>query len=277
PLTLSVTDASVKLNRAGGGATKFNWQSFSDAHTTLPTIAVDAATDLHVSGTVTVTLTGLFSATGTASIDIGQATEPTTVGTDAQATALSLTFAVTGGGAGASGTLALVSIKQGLKSWLGVDSTGISVGLNAVPGLNLAVTDGGLKLNKSTGAAKIDWTTFDPVSGITLPHLDVDQSVDLHVSGRFTGDIFGILTGSVHFSLDQETKDANVDGSPGFDTTPGHDLLGASLALFSLSFQQGDSLLVGTDGFGLSITDGSIAIAVLSSNVAGDARRWIAV
>src|SRR5262249_8478006 len=34
---------------------------------------------------------------------------------------------------------------------------------------------------------------------------------------------------------------------------------------------------VGTDGFGLSITDGSIAIAVLSSNVAGDARRWIAV
>ena len=257
-----MTDGSVKLNRAGGGASKLDWSTFTgpSGHIgmTLPTIDVDAGTDLHLSGTVTVTLTGLFSATGSGSLDVGQVSDPSTVGTGASATALHLDVAVAGG---PSGSLNLISITQGAKSWLGVDASGISIGLNAVPGLNLAVTGGTLQLNRAGGgAAKLNWTTFTP-AGMTIPFtLPIDDTIDLTVGGRLSGDFFGLLSGAVEFSLAQKTVDADVDGVAGFDATPGHDIQGGELALFSLSFDpsKGDSLSVGSDGFGLQITSGSI-------------------
>ena len=89
PLTLTLANGELQLNRAtGAGATKLDWAAFTTTapSLTLQPLTVTDSTDLHVSGTATISLPGLFTATGTGSLDLGQVTDPATVGTDAQAT-----------------------------------------------------------------------------------------------------------------------------------------------------------------------------------------------
>src|SRR5207248_213727 len=131
-------------------------------------------------------LAGLFTAAGTGALDVGQVTDAaaTPAFTNAQATALTLDTSVAAGGVGgASASLKLVSIKQGTKSWLGVDASGINLSL-AVDPLTLSLSNGELRLNRATNAAKLDWASLQltPAS-LQLPHLNVTAATDLHVAG----------------------------------------------------------------------------------------------
>ena len=68
------------------------------------------------------------------------------------------------------------------------------------------------------------------------------------------------------------TVAADVDGTPGFN--PATDLSGANLITFGLGALH---LNVGTAGFGVAITGGTIALAELAPSDTTDARRWFAV
>src|SRR5262249_37610144 len=132
PLTLSLSNGELQLNRASGGASKLNWSGLNTTTGSLspPHIGVTAGHALDRAGTATVALAGLFTATGTGSLDVGQVTDAATTPmfTNAQATALTLDTSVAAGGVGgASASLHLVSITQGAKSWLGVDASGINL------------------------------------------------------------------------------------------------------------------------------------------------------
>src|SRR5262249_23485130 len=135
PVTGSVSKGELQLNRASGGAQKLDWTHFvkSDG-VALPTLGFTNNPDLAASGPATGKLAGLFTATGTGSLDEGQVsgTDSTTSQTltNAQALALTLdTSAAAGGVASVSASLHLVSLTQGTKSWLGVDAAGINLSL----------------------------------------------------------------------------------------------------------------------------------------------------
>ena len=276
PLTVGVTDGELRLNRATGtGATKLDWTAFvpeSDS-LTLPSLAINSSLDLHIAGTATVSLAGMFTATGTGSLDEGQVTDAASGGqlggSDAQAIALSLDTSVSAAGVGAAGaSLNLVSLTQGAKSWLGVDASGINLSFTLAP-LNVAVTDGELKLNQATGtgATKLDWTAFVPESdGLTLPSLAVSSSLDLHVAGSVTVELPGMFTASGTGSLDEgQVTDAASGGQLGgsdaqaialsLDTSVsagGVGAAGASLQLVSLT--QGAKSWVGVDASGINLS-----------------------
>src|SRR5262249_38896151 len=144
----------------------------------LPFLNVHAGTDLAISGSVTVTLTGVFTATAAGTLQLGQLTVTTmdsaaaalvtSHGIDAsagaapiQAVTLDLAAAASGGPGSVAVTVKLVSLKQGARSWLGVDASGISLGLTVDP-LTVSVTGGTLQLNKAAGAgaSKLDWASF---------------------------------------------------------------------------------------------------------------------
>src|SRR5262249_10125635 len=74
PLAVAVTGGELKLNRASGAGThKLDWDSF-DASVPkpleglpLPALDIDKALDLHIAGTVEVTLADVFTATAAGS------------------------------------------------------------------------------------------------------------------------------------------------------------------------------------------------------------------
>src|SRR5262249_57754252 len=70
PLSLSLSNGELQLNRASGGAQKLDWTHFvkSDG-IALPTLAFTNSLDLHIAGTATVSLAGLVTATVTGALD----------------------------------------------------------------------------------------------------------------------------------------------------------------------------------------------------------------
>src|SRR5262249_32678533 len=147
PLSLSLSNGELQLNQASGGAQKLDWTHFvkSDG-IALPTLGFTNSLDLHVAGTATVSLPGVFTATGTGSLDAGQvsgadSTTPQTLA-DAQAVALTLDTSAAAGGVGsASAAVHLVSLTQGTNSLLGVVASGINLSL-AVDPLSLTLSNG---------------------------------------------------------------------------------------------------------------------------------------
>src|SRR5262249_43767379 len=157
PLTLSLANGQLQLNRASGGASKLNWSGLNTTTDSLPLphLGVIAATDLHVAGTATLALAGLFTATGTGSLDVGQVSDGAAAPalTNAQPTALTLDTSVAAGGVGGlSASLKLVSIRQGTKSWLGVDASALHLS-ELVDPLTLSLSNGVLQLNRASGGA----------------------------------------------------------------------------------------------------------------------------
>src|SRR5207253_4596132 len=53
-MTLAISDGVLQVNHAGGGASKLDWTTFAPSGMSLPQLQVGAATDLHISATVTV-------------------------------------------------------------------------------------------------------------------------------------------------------------------------------------------------------------------------------
>src|SRR5262249_25456147 len=139
----------------------------------LPALGIDKATDLHIAGTVEVTLTGIFTVIADGSLDLGQVRVADGVDgkpaadagvvrdVDGAAMALHLHAAASGGPGSFAIDVNLVSLTQGARSWLGVDASGISLSLALDP-LSVSVTGGALKLNRASGAgaAKLDWDSF---------------------------------------------------------------------------------------------------------------------
>src|SRR5262249_14585731 len=270
PLTLSVTNGVLQLNRANGGTTKLNWQTFTTAHTKLPTIAVTDTVDLHVSGTVAVALPGLFPANANGSLDLGQITD-TAVGTDAQFLALALDASAAGGNASLSATVHLVSITHGPKSWLGVDASGINLSFTLDP-LTLSLSDGVLQLNRANGGAtKLNWQTFT-TAHTNLPTIAVLDTTDLHVSGTATLSLPGLFTatGTGSIDLGQVTDAATVGTNAqvpavSLDTSASGGGIGSvSATLHLVSITQGAKTWLGADGSGISL---SLAIEPLTLSV----------
>ena len=281
PVTLTLSDGTLKLNRASGsGATKLDWTSFHPTTgLTLPTLDVSSSLDLELSGKLSVSIaeagvgTGTITASGTGTLDEGQVTDAASGGqlggSDAQALALTLDTSVSAGGVGAAGgLLKLVSLTQGAKSWLGVDASGISISLALDP-LTVAVTDGELKLNTAagSGASKLDWTMFVPESdSLALPTLAVAASLDLHLAGSVTVGLAGTFAASGTGSLDEgQVTDAASGGQLGgsdaqaigltLDTSVsagGVGAAGASLKLVSLV--QGSKSWLGIEATGIALS-----------------------
>ncbi|TMJ93590.1 MAG: hypothetical protein E6G67_11940 [Actinobacteria bacterium] len=106
-----------------------------------------------------------------------------------------------------------VSITQGAKNWTGVDVAGAALDLLGVPNVTLSVSGGAVKVNQATGAAKLDWTTFSP-TGMSLPHLDIGQDLDLHVSGSAKLQAYGVLIALGTIDLDEgQVTDTNTVGT----------------------------------------------------------------
>src|SRR5262249_34940120 len=156
-------------NQASGpGTHKLAWENFSEGASAkpftdldLPHLAIKQATDLHLAGTVEVTLADVFTATASGSVDLGQlglasdhaiataaGIDDATGAAPIQATVVSLQTSGSGGAVSASVSVSLVSISQGANSWLGVDATGINLSLALDP-LTVSVTGGELKLNQA--------------------------------------------------------------------------------------------------------------------------------
>src|SRR5204862_138493 len=114
-------------------------------------------------------------------------------------------------------------LTQGARSWLAVEATGITLSLALDP-LSVAVTNGTLKLNRvsGAGASKLDWDSFvegasaRPLSGLPLPHLDVDKDTDLHLSGTVAVTLPGVFTATADGSLDlgQVSVVTGTNGNP---------------------------------------------------------------
>src|SRR4029078_11246127 len=131
PLAVAVTGGVLKLNRAtGAGTHKLDWDSFTEATPTpleglaLPHLDIDKSLDLHIAGTVEVTLADVFTVTAAGSVDLGQLELATShqVASDAgftstggpiQATVVSLQASGSGGPASVSVSVKLVSLSQG--------------------------------------------------------------------------------------------------------------------------------------------------------------------
>src|SRR5204862_327462 len=178
--------------------------------------------DLHLAGTVEVTLSGVFTATAAGSVDLGQrvladapadavavAAGLSGTGLPVEATVVALQSSGSGGGISASVSVNLVSLSQGANSWLGVEATGISLSLALDP-LLVSVTNGALKLNRAAGAGthKLDWDSFTegadptPLAGVPLPHLNIDTSLDLHLAGTVEVTLSGVFTATAAGSVD---------------------------------------------------------------------------
>ena len=87
------------------------------------------------------------------------------------------------------------------------------------------------------------------------------ESALLRASGRASLDVFGLLTGSARFTLDQRTVDVDLDGDP---ATAGDQLDDAQLTAFALTEID---LKLGTDTVGLRIgPGGTIGVASLAKH-----------
>ncbi|MCP4973845.1 MAG: hypothetical protein GY914_09265, partial [Prochlorococcus sp.] len=131
---------------------------------------------------------------------------------------LNLSVAADSAAATAAGTLELIRVSNATQSWLGVEASDLSFGLNFAP-VSLAVTNGELKLNQATGADRVDWSAIsidldsDPATAAF--NVDVNADVDLSVSGDAAISFDDLLTVDGSFTLVQQDADAgNVTGAP---------------------------------------------------------------
>ena len=203
PVSLAVTNGELTLNQATGAA-KVNWSTINGG-----TVNVLDTVDLSVSGDATINFDGLLSVDGSFTLtqqDAANLSGAPAEFTGAKALVLSLTAAADSDVGGASGTLELIRVSNATQTWLGVDASDLSFGLDFAP-VSLAVTNGELTLNQATGAAKVNWST---INGGTVNVLD---TVDLSVSGDATINFDGLLSVDGSFTLTQQDA-ANLSGAP---------------------------------------------------------------
>ncbi len=120
------------------------------------------------------------------------------------------------------------------RRWIGIEATGLTIA-GTLPGLDGAITNGGVQINTATaGTTAIDWTTI-AASTLTM------TAEALGVSGRIASlSIGGVLSGSTDFAF----------------AKPSTDLITGTLSNLVLN--------AGSGSFGASITGSSVKVALLS-------------
>jgi hypothetical protein len=96
----------------------------------------------------------------------------------------------------------------------------------------------------------------------------------LAISGTLsTLNVFDFITGSAHFAITRQAVDVDLDGDGNAAT--GEQLNDAGLLTIGLDQL---NVTIGGAGTGLSVTSGTLGIAILSAPVvAGDTRSWTAI
>jgi hypothetical protein len=196
--------------------------------------------------------------------------------------ALDASINVSNGQTSASSTLQMHQISNDAgDSWLGVQASNLSLGLNVDP-LTLNISNGILKYNSaSAGNQKVDWdtrfnqtnidgdnsTTFDNVT------LLVGQTIDYAVSGDVAFSAFDSVQVAGSLSL---TKQVNVTINDGVQVFQA-DVLSASIsnasmfignsATLDLTRTQSDKIVVGADAMGISVSNASLKLLVATDRV----------
>src|SRR5205814_6768752 len=110
--------------------------------------------------------------------------------------------------------------------------------------------------------------TADQLS-IGGPGMDLAGAL-VQATGIATVKVFDLVSGTVAFTFQQQTVDADLNGDGILQTAqtgtawargpPGPDLHSATLTTLGLSIVQGQPLTVGVGGIGLTITGGTLAV-----------------
>ena len=266
---IAITGVGVNYN-AAVGATALDWTTIAGSGITL--------TDGRKSVSGTVTVTDLFGlVTGTITFEL--ASEIVDVVTPALTGAELTTISVTLGDVkigqatgvhfsadGGSLVLARLSHPTDPRTFTALIASIEGAALEGIDGLTLSADDISVSINQGG----LNWATAlgrPVVVGTTTIELSGER---FSASGRATLDVFGLLTGSARFALDQRTVDVDLDGDP---ATAGDQLDDAQLTAFALTEID---LKLGTDTVGLRIgPGGSIGVASLAKT--GDPRSWVAV
>src|SRR5439155_11477576 len=116
-------------------------------------------------------------------------------------------------GFGISGVgLTLGSIKTATNSYTGLELTFASATISGVPGVDLAVTGGFVRVNKvQTGTTKLDWAGFTP--GGPLFGLNLSAATDISVGGTLSIKIGGFVSASGSFAITKETLSVTPVGA----------------------------------------------------------------
>ncbi len=263
-----------------------------------------AAAELAMSGSLT-SLNIFNLITGSANFALSDTTASVTTGgsTLAGATLITLGLSNLQAGVGAGGfgltinggNLGLAVIEAptpatGTDSryWIDVVGNGLSASLS-LGGISATATGVTLQLNQAGGqdaggnpAVALNWQT--QVSGPTLPinpganlsppvSLPITDTAPAFSIGATTAsfNIFNLFTGSASFVLSRSTMNIS------FTASGNPSLVGASLLQLSLGNL---NLSLGVSSFGLTITGGTIGIAVLEAPTpasGSDSRYWTAV
>ena len=212
PLSLAVTDGTLLLNQAPAGETKLDWASMGLLFAGVPFVLSDtvdwANTNLRVSGDAAIDFDGLLSVEGNFVLDQFAITDDGLIG--AGATGLALQLTVNGdasAGVSGSGTLKLLRLTNAMnQSWLGVEATDLSFGLNFAP-VEFAVTNGTLLLNQAPiGESKLNWGASSILfagAPFALSELVAWAIVDFSVFGDTIVSIDDVLSVEGSFALEQ--------------------------------------------------------------------------
>src|SRR5207244_4475232 len=268
---LNVSGGLVKLNKSSGAA-KLDWTAA--AYSTFG-LAIPATTDLELAGTVGINVgSGFAVASGSFHLLSGQFSGSGGGATFTSKPVFELSITSpqvwVGVGGSLSGTtvvdgtvglsvtatqLQLVSLTDDLGvTYTGLQITGIAGSLTGVPGVELNVSGGLVKLNKSSGAAKLDWTAAAySTFGLAIP-----ATTDLELAGTVginVGSGFAVASGSFHLLSGQ------FSGSGGGATF-------TSKPVFELSITS-PQVWVGVGGSlsGTTVVDGTVGLSVTATQL----------
>ncbi|MDX6411750.1 MAG: hypothetical protein QOE91_1266, partial [Gaiellaceae bacterium] len=293
--TFSATGVHVRINQATAPANRLDWDSLVLTAGTLATVQIDRTELFHTDGTLSLNAFDLL--TGSAHFELAKSEVDVNVPGGTAATMLTiglsaLNLRVGSGAFGVqitSGSVAIASIAANAgdttRRWVVLQGKDLAATL-ALPGVTASVSDLVVEINRASGTP-LNWTTAldldrDGTFGdqLTVNAIPIAlRAARFSVSGELTNlDVFGLLTGAAKFSVTRQVVDAEVDGTAGFNTAAGHDLVGAALLTFSLDLTGPSRFFdVGTAGFGLRVDDGIVLVAALAPSDPTDPRRWLAV
>ena len=281
-VSLYVTSLDVQVNKSTA-LTPLDWSTLTIDGGGSFGFGLSVVTDLSVSGTIGVDISGFIAASGSFALerDVVSGSGLTS------ATALKLTVSNAHLWVGVGGSLdatdhstvhpgtigidvsgvdlKLAAISSGLTSYTGLELKVASASLNGVPGVTVSVSNLDVKVNKATGGTSptpLDWSALT-IDGSGSFGFGLTGSSSLSVSGSLTVDLGGVVTGSSGFSLAEQAVDV-----------PSLSLTGASLLTLTLT---SPTLSVGAGGFGFSLggAGSSLALAVLEPAAPADTRSLV--
>ena len=285
-LTLTVASGSVLFNEVSVGTTKLDWATTTSDNGLLPAETfsdkLKAGLDLSIGGTVLVDAFGVV--VGAATFEV---TQGTTTLTDTNTAPLSVTgdlllvqltqtdlFVGTGASINTQGTapldddldvtgavgfhvqgasLTLATLTDSGTTYTGLELNIDEVGLTGVTDLTLTVASGSVLFNEvSTGPTKLDWGSTTSDNGLLPADTFSDKLIaglDFAVGGTVLVDAFGVVLGTVTFSITKGTTTLTDT-----NTVP----LSVTGDLLLVELTQTD-LFVGT---GASIADNALPAAI---------------